>query len=132
MNLQPYRVLLATAYPPVSAVLRRLITSLHSMAQVVTVTDGQVALRTFRTSGADLIFADYNLPALSGLNLVRTIRLDDPLVPFVMLSVDPQRQQPSLSAGATHFVVKPFAVTTIEELLKELLPQQARAYGATW
>jgi CheY-like chemotaxis protein len=129
VNLQPYRVVIATAYLPVSAVLRRLVTTVDTTARVVTVQDGQAALLAYRDAGANLIFADYNLPGLNGRDLVRAIRLDNPYVPIVLLSVDPQRRLPSLSAGASHFLVKPFAIADVEGLLRELLPQRIRVVG---
>ncbi|MFO7169140.1 MAG: response regulator [Chloroflexota bacterium] len=130
MILEPYRVIIATAYPPVSAVLRRLITATHRTANVEIVTSGQAALQAYRRGGADVIFADYNLPELSGLSLVRTLRQEDLDVPIVVLSVDPYCEEQSLDAGASHFLVKPFAITAVEALLSELLPvRRARAYG---
>jgi CheY-like chemotaxis protein len=130
MTLRPYTVVVATVCSSVSDLLQRVVIDSHPTARVMRECDGLRALNTYSATGADLIFADYSLPALNGRELVRRVRLENPYVPIVMLSIDPRRQLPSLSAGASHFVVKPFPVTTIENMLTELLPLRTLAVGS--
>jgi CheY-like chemotaxis protein len=130
MNHQPYHVLIATDYAPVGALLQRIIAGIHPTASLALCGDGCPAVRSYQTRGADLIFADHNLPAFNGLTLVRAIRDRDASVPIVVMSVDPRRRLQSLSTGASHFLVKPFALETIEQLIHELLPlRRERAVG---
>jgi CheY-like chemotaxis protein len=130
MNLQPYHVLIATDYAPVGALLQRVIVGIHPTASLTVCSDGSMALRSYQARRADLIFADHNLPAFNGLTLVRAIREHDPFVPIVVMSVDPRRRLQSLSMGASHFLVKPFALETIEQLVGEFLPlRRERAVG---
>ena len=73
----------------------------------------------------DLIMADWNMPVMDGLELLRAIR-DSPTygaVPVVMVTTEAEIEQMSiaLAAGATEYVMKPFT--------KEILADKLRLAG---
>ena len=49
---------------------------------VIVADDGDVALRTVKSRGADLILADINMPRMTGDEFVRSLR-DDPSLPAI-------------------------------------------------
>lgn len=74
---------------------------------------------------ADLVMADWNMPVMDGLELLRQIRAS-PLygsVPVVMVTTEAEIDQMTvaLQAGATEYVMKPFT--------KEILADKLRLAG---
>ena len=72
----------------------------------------------------DLIMADWNMPVMDGLELLRAIR-DSPTygaVPVVMVTTEAEIEQMSiaLAAGATEYVMKPFTPDVVYEKLELL------------
>jgi len=74
---------------------------------------------------ADLVIADWNMPVMDGLELLRNIRLNTVFgsVPVVMVTTEAEIQQMTLAmeAGATEYVMKPFT--------KEILADKLRLAG---
>jgi len=86
-----------------------------------TLTAGGYACRTF-TSGAaalgwlaadeepvDLLLSDLNMPGLSGLDLLRTVKAVSPRLPFILVSgmSDLPAARGALKAGAADYLLKP-------------------------
>src|SRR5216110_3043173 len=69
---------------------------------------GEEALRTLTTSPPDVALMDINLPRMSGIECLRTLKRVLPKTQFIMLTVedDSERVFESLRAGATGYLVK--------------------------
>lgn len=74
----------------------------------------------------DLILMDGGLPVLDGVSATRRIRGLDVLsdVPIVFLSghAGPQFQSAARAAGCDEYIVKPFALARLDNILERLLP----------
>jgi two-component system sensor histidine kinase ChiS len=94
---------------------------------VVTAADGKAALDKARESRPALVVSDYEMPVMSGFELVHALRRDPELrnVPVIMLTArDSKRDMAQLrAAGAAAYLVKPFAqdkcVAIVERTLAE-------------
>jgi two-component system chemotaxis response regulator CheY len=88
--------------------------------------NGSEALETLAVDPpADLVMADWNMPVMDGLELLRKIRAS-PIyrsVPVVMVTTEAEVDQMALAleAGATEYVMKPFT--------KEILADKLRLAG---
>ena len=83
--------------------------------------DGRGGLQQAAIVHPDLIFPDLHLPGLNGIDILRALRADPDRanIPLVILSADASPGQIELlrSAGAQHYLTKPFDVTEIVRLL---------------
>jgi CheY-like chemotaxis protein/class 3 adenylate cyclase len=94
---------------------------------VVTAENGQVALDKARAQRPALIVSDYEMPVMTGFELVHALRRDPELrqVPVIMLTArDSKRDMAQMrAAGASAYLVKPFAqdkcVAMVERTLAE-------------
>jgi two-component system sensor histidine kinase UhpB len=61
-----------------------------------------------REGGWDLILADYNLPAFTGIEALELVRSRDPALPFILISgtLGEERAIESLKAGANDYLLK--------------------------
>ena len=88
--------------------------------EVTVAEDGQKALSMLRAAQIDLVITDLNMPNLDGISLIRALRADPRhrVVPILMLTTeqDPARKAEGRAAGATGWLVKPFAPEKLIEL----------------
>ncbi|MEW5722175.1 MAG: tetratricopeptide repeat protein [Thermodesulfobacteriota bacterium] len=87
--------------------------------------NGLSALRKIAAEPPDLIIADYNLPGLGGLDLLKAVRRDNSLkdIPFILISSETERQYVAQAAelGVSAFVVKPFTYQTLADKVERLM-----------
>lgn len=88
---------------------------------VVEAGNGRQALAALEGQPADLVLADWNMPEMDGLELLRAVRASPSLgrTPVVMVTTEAEIGQMSLAIaeGANEYVMKPF---TREILLDKL------------
>ncbi len=97
--------------------------------RVVEASDGATALELAAAHEPELIFLDVHLPDLSGLEVCRRLRREPGLagVRIVMLTAAAQQDDIArgLSAGASHYLTKPFSPVRLLSLVEGLLPRAA-------
>jgi two-component system copper resistance phosphate regulon response regulator CusR len=96
--------------------------------QVRESSDGLEARGLLETDKFDLLLLDWMLPALSGLELLQSMRARQDVTPVIMLTARdavPDRTT-ALNAGADDYVVKPFA---FDELLARIRAVLRRTSG---
>lgn len=91
-------------------------------------TDGVDALSKFSSKTVDIIFADWNMPNMSGIELVRKIRAmgRTESIPIVMVTSEKtvgKVEEALDSAGANAFITKPFTIAYMQKKLTPLLEQ---------
>ncbi|WP_223595049.1 response regulator transcription factor [Neobacillus bataviensis] len=86
---------------------------------VTKVTDGLEAFDTYRTEKWDLVLLDVMLPGLSGIELLRRIRINDKQTPVLLLTAkgSVEDKVSGLDYGANDYITKPFQ---IEEVLARI------------
>ena len=85
---------------------------------------GKSALNMLKKQKFDLILCDWNMPEMSGLELLNKVRSDNELkgIPFVMVTAEAQKNNiiEAVQAGVSNYVVKPFTAETISGKLKKV------------
>ena len=81
--------------------------------------DGEVALNILKKDRAGLILADWNMPKMNGLELLKAVRQDESLkdIPFIMVAAAGQKRNimEAVKAGVSNYIVKPFTPQTLNE-----------------
>lgn len=94
------------------------------VGQVETATDGLRAREVLRMWNPDIIFTDWNMPHMDGLELTRSIRraavvkdrlIPNPRVPIIMLTAMRSEREVEIArrAGVNEFVIKPFTPASV-------------------
>jgi two-component system chemotaxis response regulator CheY len=91
---------------------------------VIEAVDGQDAL-TKLTRPVNLVITDLNMPNLDGIGLIKRVRANPACkgIPIIMLTTESQdsRKQEGKAAGATGWIVKPFATQQLLAVVKRVL-----------
>lgn len=81
--------------------------------------DGEDGLRSLVADPVHLVIADYNMPKLDGLGLLRAVRTHPPTskTAYIMLTgrADKDLVQRAVQFGVNNYLVKPFTVAALRE-----------------
>jgi two-component system chemotaxis response regulator CheY len=119
------------------ATMRRIIRNLLKelgFANVDEAEDGVSALAKLRNERFDFVISDWNMPNMTGIDLLRNIRADDQLktLPVLMVTAEAKKENiiAAAQAGASGYVVKPFTAVTLDEKLKKIFQTMNREGAA--
>ena len=86
--------------------------------------DGVTALAKLKKERFDLIIADWNMPEMSGLDLLKNARADEnhKNTPFLMVTAESGKNAivAAIQSGANDYLIKPFNERSLEEKLKRI------------
>jgi DNA-binding response OmpR family regulator len=101
--------------------------------RLVAAHDGDEGLRFARSHKPDLIVLDLMLPKLSGLDVIRALRADDPDTPILVLSAKDQEGDKvlALSLGADDYLTKPFGLAELIARIRAALRRKRRRQQGT-
>ncbi len=112
--------------------MRRIIKNLlHDLgyAKVTEADDGNTALPLLKGGNFDFLISDWNMPGMSGLELLKQVRADAKLakLPVLMLTAEAKREQivEAAQAGVSGYVIKPFTAQTLKEKIDKIFPPKA-------
>jgi two-component system chemotaxis response regulator CheY len=86
--------------------------------------NGQEALQKLRGDTYGFVVSDWNMPVMTGIDLLRAIRADETLKAIPVLMVTAEAQQSNLieavQAGVSNYIVKPFTAETMQEKIAKI------------
>ena len=119
------------------ATMRRIIRNLLKelgFSNVDEAEDGVNALAKLRSERFDFVISDWNMPNMTGIDLLRNIRADEQLksLPVLMVTAEAKKENiiAAAQAGASGYVVKPFTAATLDEKLKKIFQTMNREGAA--
>lgn len=90
--------------------------------------DGVSALAKLKAGGFDFVVSDWNMPNMTGIELLRAIRADETLkhLPVLMVTAEAKKENivEAAQSGASGYVVKPFTAVTLDEKISKILQKQ--------
>jgi len=86
--------------------------------------DGNTALPMLRAGGFDFLVTDWNMPGMTGIDLLKAVRAEEQLasMPVLMVTAEQKREQivEAANAGVNGYIVKPFTAVTLKEKLGKI------------
>ncbi len=86
--------------------------------------DGTTALPMLRSGDFDFLVTDWNMPGMTGIDLLKEVRADAKLVslPVLMVTAEAKRDQiiEAAQAGVNGYVVKPFTAQVLKEKIDKI------------
>jgi two-component system, chemotaxis family, chemotaxis protein CheY len=110
-----------------ASTMRRIVRGLLrelSLKNIREAENGTDALEELRRKKADLVISDWNMPQMTGIELLRAIRSDTALkdVPVLMVTAEARKENivEAVQAGVNNYIVKPFSAETLQEKLNKI------------
>ena len=86
--------------------------------------DGSTALPMLRNGDYDFLVTDWNMPGMTGIDLLKAVRAEERLasMPVLMVTAEQKREQivEAANAGVNGYIVKPFTAVTLKEKLEKI------------
>ena len=109
------------------ATMRRIVKNLLKdlgFKNIVEADDGKTALPILQEDKIDFLVTDWNMPGMTGIDLLKEVRADPKLVnlPVLMVTAEAKREQIILAAqaGVNGYVIKPFTAATLKEKIDKI------------
>ncbi len=85
--------------------------------------DGQEALEAVRADEPDVVLSDWNMPNLTGIDLLRRLRAEGFSTPFGFVTSEGSDEMRSTAeeAGALFLIAKPFTADTFRDAIDPVL-----------
>ena len=118
MTDQNMKILTVDDFSTMRRIIRNMLRQL-GYTNIVEAEDGAEALSLLQREKVDFVISDWNMPNMSGLDLLKAIRADDNLKPLPVLLVTAEALKENVveavKAGVNNYVVKPFTAETLKE-----------------
>lgn len=118
------KILVVDDFPTMRRIIKNLLSEL-GFSNVAEADDGSTALPMLQGGGFDYLITDWNMPNMTGLDLLKAVRADGTLasMPVLLVTAEAKREQivEAAQAGVNGYVVKPFTAETLKEKLEKTL-----------
>ena len=117
------KILVVDDFSTMRRIIKNLLRDL-SFTNTVEADDGLTALPILKSGGIDFLVTDWNMPGMTGIELLEAVRADEKLkgLPVLMLTAEAKRDQivEAAQLGVNGYVVKPFTAAALKEKIEKI------------
>jgi two-component system, chemotaxis family, chemotaxis protein CheY len=118
-------ILVVDDFSTMRRVVRNILRELD-FKNVLEADDGSTALEILKAEKVDLIVSDWNMPKMTGLELLKLVRAMERTkkIPFLMVTAEAQMDNivEAVKAGVSNYILKPFTATTLSDKISRIIP----------
>ncbi len=119
------RVLIVDDFSTMRRIVRNILRQL-GFNNVVEADDGSTAWEVLNRDKIDFIVSDWNMPEMTGIELLRKVRASEQFgkLPFLMVTAEAQQENilEAVQAGVSNYIVKPFTADTMKQKIDKIFP----------
>ena len=94
-------------------------------SRILEAEDGAQALRVIESNTVDFVVSDWNMPNMTGIDLLKALRANPKFsrMPVLLITAEGRKENivEAAQAGADGYIVKPFSQDTLQEKLARIL-----------
>lgn len=117
------KILVVDDFSTMRRIVKNLLRDL-GFTNTVEADDGLTALPILKTGQIEFLVTDWNMPGMTGLDLLKKVRADENLkhIPVLMVTAEAKKEQIIMAAqaGVNGYVVKPFTAATLKEKIEKI------------
>jgi two-component system chemotaxis response regulator CheY len=117
------KVLVVDDFPTMRKLIRNVLKEI-GFHHICEADNGAAALSLLQSEKIGLVLTDWNMPAMTGLELLQRIRREPASkdIPVLMVTAEGNKENvvEAIKAGADNFVVKPFTAETIKDKIEHI------------
>ena len=119
------RILVVDGFATMRRILRNILTQI-GFTNIVEADDGDIALEKLEEGEFDFVITDWNMPNMTGLELLKSIRASEKLkdIPVLLVTSEADKENviQAVQAGVNDYIVKPFTADVIQEKIDKIFP----------
>ena len=124
------RVLVVDDFATMRKIVRKILKQI-GFEDITEAEDGNAALRVLKNEKIGLVVTDWNMPNMSGLELLQEIRRNGQTqkIPVLMVTAEGLKENvmEAVKAGVNNYVVKPFTAEVLQEKIETIFKKLASA-----
>ncbi|WAC65064.1 chemotaxis response regulator CheY [Pseudoxanthomonas sp. SL93] len=124
------RILIVDDFSTMRRIIKNLLNDL-GYTNTAEAEDGNSALTALGQGNFEFVVTDWNMPGMTGIELLKAIRADDryKTLPVLMVTAEAKREQIIEAAqnGVNGYIIKPFTAQTLEEKLGKIFERLGAA-----
>ncbi len=118
------KFLVVDDFPTMRRIVKNLLADL-GYNNVVEADDGNTALPILMAGGIQFVVTDWNMPGMTGIELLKAIRSEPSTasLPVLMVTAEANKEQivEAAQAGVSGYIIKPFTAETLKEKLDRII-----------
>ncbi|MFW1677691.1 chemotaxis response regulator CheY [Pontibacter sp. JAM-7] len=117
------KILVVDDFSTMRRIIKNLLRDL-GLTNVEEADDGQTALPILKRGDIEFLITDWNMPGMTGIELLKNVREDPALahIPVLMVTAEAKKEQiiAAAQAGVNGYVVKPFTAAVLKEKIDKI------------
>ena len=117
------KILIVDDFSTMRRIIRNILEQLE-FTNVEEAEDGSIAFEKLKEADYDLLITDWNMPNMTGLELLKEIRANEKLKNLKVLLVSAEAEKENIiqaaQAGANEYVVKPFTANVLGQKINKI------------
>jgi len=117
------KVLIVDDFATMRRIVKNILTQL-GFKNFIEADDGSTAWDILQKEQVDFIVSDWNMPKMTGIELLKKVRADERFqnLPFLMVTADAQKENivEAVKARVSNYIVKPFTPETLSEKIQKI------------
>ena len=117
------RVLVVDDFSTMRKIIKNILRQL-GFTNIVEADDGSTAWETLNKDNIDFIVSDWNMPIMTGIELLRKVRGSEEYadLPFLMVTAEAQQENiiEAVQAKVSNYIVKPFTPETLGQKIDKI------------
>lgn len=118
------KVLIVDDFPTMRRIVKTLLKQ-NGYSNFIEAEDGEKAYRLLQTHpDVEFIVSDWNMPNMTGLEFLKTVRADPKFkaLPFLMVTAEAEKENiiEAVKSGVSNYIVKPFTGATLKEKMAKV------------
>ncbi len=117
------RVLVVDDFSTMRRIVRNILRQI-GFQNVVEADDGTTAWEVLNREKIDFIVSDWNMPNMTGIDLLRKVRASEQFahIPFLMVTAEAQQENiiEAVQAKVSNYIVKPFTAETLGQKINKI------------
>ncbi len=117
------RILVVDDFSTMRKIIKNILRQL-GFNNVVEADDGTTAWETLNRDNIDFIISDWNMPQMTGIELLRKVRGSEEYAttPFLMVTAEAQQENiiEAVQAKVSNYIVKPFTPETLGQKIDKI------------
>ena len=117
------KILVVDDFSTMRRIVRNILKQL-SFTTIEEAEDGDVAFEKLKADEFDFIISDWNMPNMTGLDLLKAVRSSDKLkdTPFLLITAESEKENivQAAQAGVNDYIVKPFTADVLQAKINRI------------